>query len=133
VLDPIEPDDAAGPGDAVQAAPLSFQGLRQPDAATGADDGARLGAALLGLRALMLGYDVTPALARAYADESARVGPDGDTDPARWQGEQALVEIFTDLCALFRRQPGSDDPEAMLAVRAEEHLFTYLRTPDTQG
>ncbi len=86
------------------------------------------------LRSLMLGFDVDRAAAHRLTAEYEALARELPADePVLWQGEQELIAIFADLCGLFRRQPGPDDPQAPEAVHAEEYLFTYLRLLDSQG
>jgi acetyl/propionyl-CoA carboxylase alpha subunit len=83
------------------------------------------------LRSLLLGYDLDGATTRRLPDlqrAAAAAGP--ADDPALVAHELDLVEIFTDICALSRRDP---DPRDAVggdhAASAQEHLFTYLARP----
>jgi acetyl/propionyl-CoA carboxylase alpha subunit/acetyl-CoA carboxylase carboxyltransferase component len=83
---------------------------------------------------LLLGYDVGPAdIGRLMAERRALCGALPPADEGLLHGEDDLLAVFTDLCALFRRQPAADDPEGAEAAHSEEYLFTYLRVPDARG
>lgn len=129
VLDPPVSDDLAGSSAGALApgfAALATAALTTP--------GERLRRHLAMLRSLMLGFDVDRAAARRLTAEYVTLTRELPADePDLWQGEKELIAIFADLCGLFRRQPGPDDPQAPEAVHAEEYLFTYLRLFDSQG
>jgi acetyl-CoA carboxylase carboxyltransferase component/biotin carboxyl carrier protein len=79
------------------------------------------------LRGLLLGFDVEAAGLR---ETLARPG-EGAADEAFTRAAASLLDIFTDVCSLFRRRGGADELEEELG--AEEYLFTYLRDLDGRG
>lgn len=80
------------------------------------------------LRRLVLGYDADGVeLSREMKDGEilrSDVPPD---DPALIALEDEILQIFVDLCALFRRFRGADEPEDFGKHTSEEYLFTFLR------
>jgi acetyl/propionyl-CoA carboxylase alpha subunit/acetyl-CoA carboxylase carboxyltransferase component len=120
--------EMAAAGEAMPGRPIGF-GF--PAVADGGDDAReRWNRARQGVRHLLLGFDVDRAEARRLAtlwDEAARALPPDDA--ALLDGEDAVLDTFADLQALFRRQRADDDPDRA----AEEYLFTYLRAPDAGG
>jgi acetyl/propionyl-CoA carboxylase alpha subunit/acetyl-CoA carboxylase carboxyltransferase component len=86
------------------------------------------------LRRLMLGFDIDPSAARRLTSEHESICAQLPQDVDELlSGEDELLAIFTDLRALFRRQPASDDPEATEALRIEDYGFTFLRSLDSRG
>ena len=85
------------------------------------------------LRQLMLGFDVDPAhTARVFAQWGQFREASSDSDELRRQ-EDEVLNIFVDICSLFRRKPGTNDPSGGEAPSPEAYLFTYLRMIKTQG
>jgi acetyl/propionyl-CoA carboxylase alpha subunit/acetyl-CoA carboxylase carboxyltransferase component len=85
------------------------------------------------LRQLMLGFDVDPAhTARLFARWSQFHEVAADTEEVRRQ-EDEILNIFVDICSLFRRKPSTNDPSGGEAPSQEAYLFTYLRMIKTQG
>ena len=97
-------------------------------AAAGPPAGSRQ--ALEELRGLMLGFDVEAAGLREALSRSV----EGSAGEAFARGARGVLDIFVDVCSLFRRQ-GED--EAVWGddngFGAEEYLFTYLRKLDEKG
>ena len=81
---------------------------------------------LTDLRRALLGYDVVGERISAIPEYSA-----GD-DPGRSRLERDILAIFTDILALYRRDPHEDEP---VEVRrsSEEYLFAYLRNLDAKA
>jgi acetyl/propionyl-CoA carboxylase alpha subunit/acetyl-CoA carboxylase carboxyltransferase component len=85
------------------------------------------------LRQLMLGFDVDPArAARVFAQWGQFRELRSDTEELRRQ-EDEVLNIFVDICSLFRRKPGTNDPSGGEEPSSEAYLFTYLRMIKTQG
>ncbi len=85
--------------------------------------------ALEELRGLMLGFDLEPGGLR----EALARPLDAPVDESLARATAALLDVFTDVCSLFRRrgEGGADWEEAEFG--AEEYLFTYLRKLDESG
>ena len=81
------------------------------------------------LRRLVMGYDADgAALAREMADGDIHTSDVAFDDPALVALEDLNLNIFVDLCSLFRRQShGSDASQDFGKYTAEEYLFTFLR------
>jgi acetyl/propionyl-CoA carboxylase alpha subunit/acetyl-CoA carboxylase carboxyltransferase component len=83
------------------------------------------------LRAYLLGYDLDPASVRAMLGGADPWAPLAASDPRRMAGENEVLALFADLCAISRRQSEPAEEEVEEQVRApEEHLLTALRTRD---
>jgi acetyl/propionyl-CoA carboxylase alpha subunit/acetyl-CoA carboxylase carboxyltransferase component len=97
-------------------------------AAAGPPAGARQ--ALEELRGLMLGFDVEAAGLR----EALSRPLEGSAGESFARGAAGVLDIFVDVCSLFRRQ-GEDEGEWEdgNGFGAEEYLFTYLRKLDEKG
>ena len=97
-------------------------------AAAGAPAGSRQ--ALEELRGLMLGFDVEAAGLR----EALSRPLESSAGEAFARGAAGVLDIFVDVCSLFRRQ-GEDEEEWEdgNGFGAEEYLFTYLRKLDEKG
>jgi acetyl/propionyl-CoA carboxylase alpha subunit/acetyl-CoA carboxylase carboxyltransferase component len=118
----------AAPSEGAPGRPVRFGAGLMPEGPDGARE--RWNRAREGVRHLLLGFDVDRAEARRLAtlwDEAARALPPDDA--ALVDGEDAVLDTFADLQALFRRHRADDDPDRA----AEEYLFTYLRAPDAAG
>ena len=85
------------------------------------------------LRQLMLGFDVdSRRTARLLAEWSHFCEAQSSNNEMRAR-EDEILNIFVDLCSLFRRNPkisGQTDAEA---PSTESYLFSYLRMLDTHG
>jgi acetyl/propionyl-CoA carboxylase alpha subunit/acetyl-CoA carboxylase carboxyltransferase component len=119
-LEPLALDDEPVPGRPVD---LDF-GAAQP----------RDGEAVEAVRAYLLGYDLDPAaMRRIERGDDPWAGLAAD-DPARLEGEEEILRLFADVCAVSRRQPELAEEVSGERVRApEEHLLTSLRTYETGG
>jgi acetyl/propionyl-CoA carboxylase alpha subunit/acetyl-CoA carboxylase carboxyltransferase component len=86
--------------------------------------------ALEELRGLMLGFDVEAAGLRDALSRPV----EGSSGEGFARGAASVLDIFVDVCSLFRRQ-GEDDEEWEdgNGSGAEEYLFTYLRKLDEKG
>ena len=78
----------------------------------------------------MLGFDVEAAGLR----EALSRPLEGSAGEAFARGAAGVLDIFVDVCSLFRRQ-GEDEEEWEdgNGFGAEEYLFTYLRKLDESG
>jgi len=89
------------------------------------------------LERAMLGYDVDPAaLERRIAAEGTLCPASLAERPEILERENRVLEAFVDISSLFQRQPSEDeeDEEGIGGRRsAGEHLFTYLRDPESRG
>jgi acetyl/propionyl-CoA carboxylase alpha subunit/acetyl-CoA carboxylase carboxyltransferase component len=86
------------------------------------------------LRGYLLGYDLDPAAMRwieGSVDPWAGRPPD---DAVRLQGEEEILRLFADVCAVSRRRPEPTEEMTGERVRApEEHLLTCLRSYGAGG
>ena len=88
---------------------------------------------LVELRQLMLGFDVDPVrTARLFANWNQFCEPSPDDEEIQ-QLEDQVLNIFVDICSLFRRKPQTHDPTLGEAPSSEAYLFSYLRMLDTGG
>jgi acetyl/propionyl-CoA carboxylase alpha subunit/acetyl-CoA carboxylase carboxyltransferase component len=83
------------------------------------------------LRQLMLGFDVHPK-------ESARLLSEWKKASAAENGEMQdledeILNIFVDICSLFRREPEVNHRASAEEPSAEVYLFAYLRMLETSG
>jgi acetyl/propionyl-CoA carboxylase alpha subunit/acetyl-CoA carboxylase carboxyltransferase component len=86
------------------------------------------------MRAYLLGYDLDPATMRQIERGDDPWGPLAADDPERLRGEDEILHLFADVCAVSRRRPEPAEEVAGERVRApEEHLLTCLRTYGTGG
>ncbi|MGB5375742.1 MAG: biotin carboxylase N-terminal domain-containing protein, partial [Polyangiales bacterium] len=84
---------------------------------------------LIELQRLIMGFDADRVeLSREIADGKIVTGSVAPDDPARIALEDEILNIFVDLCSLFRRQSRYEDgSEDFGKHTAEEYLFTFLR------
>jgi acetyl/propionyl-CoA carboxylase alpha subunit len=117
----IEPAEAAE-ADATSER-VVFGAPRAVDAneATGASRSRRI---LDELRQLMLGFDFETGYAARLLAEWRQLGATPTDDGETRQLEDEILNIFTDICSLFHRQPAVDGPIGGTAPSAESHLFT---------
>ena len=81
----------------------------------------------------MLGFDVDPERTRRLlAEWSQFCDAQADSDETR-RREDEILNIFVDLCSLFRRNPKVNDQIGGEAPSTEAYLFSYLRMLDTHG
>lgn len=82
------------------------------------------------LRQLMLGFDVDPSEnARLIAEWKKSGAMDAETRDL----EDDLLEIFVDICSLFRREPDVNHRASGEEPSPEAYLFSYLRVLETGG
>ena len=81
------------------------------------------------LRGLMLGFDVDAGGLREPL--SRPVEASAGASFAR--GAAGILDIFADVCSLFRRQGEDEEWDDGNGFGAEEYLFTYLRKLDEKG
>jgi acetyl/propionyl-CoA carboxylase alpha subunit/acetyl-CoA carboxylase carboxyltransferase component len=119
----IEP--SGGEGETASGERLDFSGIEAP---LGPEPSASK-RNLTELRRLVMGYDADGiALAREMADGEILTGDAVLDDPALVAQEDLILNIFVDLCSLFRRRSGDEDaPQDFGKYTAEEYLFTFLR------
>jgi acetyl/propionyl-CoA carboxylase alpha subunit/acetyl-CoA carboxylase carboxyltransferase component len=81
------------------------------------------------LRSLALGYDADAAeLSQEMADGEIRAEGTAPDDPLLLALEDEILNVFVDLCSLFRRRSGDQEmPEDFGKHTSEEYLFTFLR------
>ncbi|MDH3727235.1 MAG: ATP-grasp domain-containing protein, partial [Myxococcales bacterium] len=81
------------------------------------------------LRRLVLGYDADAVeLAREMADGEILAPGSAPDEPTLLALEDEILNMFVDLCSLFRRRTWDEDaPEDFGKYTAEEYLFTFLR------
>ncbi len=142
-IEPAAEDDQSGApatGQAKEQARADLSALA--GAGADADPAQAATGALAALRALVLGFDVDEAAAarqlRTLAAARAHL-PAGD--PKLLAGEAEILQIFADLCALWRnrRVPDETQAEDEAAVDAEaarnpqEYLHAYLRSRDADA
>ena len=86
--------------------------------------------ALEELRGLMLGFDVEAAGLRDALSRPV----EGSAGEGFARGAASVLDIFVDVCSLFRRQgEDGEEWEDGNGFGAEEYLFTYLRKLDEKG
>src|ERR1017187_9589535 len=85
------------------------------------------------LRHLMLGFDADPAqTARLFAKWSQLKEAPADSVEIR-RREDEILNIFVDICSLFRRKPSVHDLAGGEAPSTEAYLFSYSRMLETRG
>ena len=85
------------------------------------------------LRHLMLGFDADPdQTARLFGQWSQFQEAPADSDEIR-RREDEVLNIFVDICSLFRRKPSVHDPASGEAPSTEAYLFSYSRMLETHG
>ena len=82
------------------------------------------------VQARLLGYDLDPASAAAMLGGQRGVcGGVANDDAELLRREDEVLHLFTDICALSRRQPDPEEDDGTTDAPAE-HLVSYLRSPD---
>ncbi|MFT3915178.1 MAG: carboxyl transferase domain-containing protein [Anaeromyxobacteraceae bacterium] len=120
-------------GEAPASAPASSLWLGGREAPEPATDVERYRAALGELRRIVLGFDVSPAEAKANAAELRELGAKvpGD-DRAVIAAEEAVLLAFADVHGLFSRtRPAGGEGEATKPPL--EELWRYLHEPEERG
>ncbi len=84
---------------------------------------------LIELQRLIMGFDADRVeLSHEVADGKIVTASVAPNDPARIALEDEILNVFVDLCSLFRRQSRYEDgSEDFGKHTAEEYLFTFLR------
>jgi acetyl/propionyl-CoA carboxylase alpha subunit/acetyl-CoA carboxylase carboxyltransferase component len=132
-LDPLEVDDVSVLAERVdfsdQVATSRGATVEKEDKATPS----RCRKNLAELRQLMLGFDIEPRRAAGLVAECNQgdASPEESDEIRRLEAE--ILEIFADICSLFRRRPAVDRASGGEAPSAEAHLFTYLRMLEREG
>ena len=86
---------------------------------------------LVELRQLMLGFDADPKhIAQLLAGWSEKCP--ADSDEIR-QAEDEILNIFVDICSLFKRDPEVNHRASGEEPSSEAYLFSYLRMLETCG
>ena len=135
---PVAPNMQVDAGDPLlQLEPLIVDEESVPDRPVDLDfgpDATRASDAFEAMHAYLLGYDLDPTAMRQVErgdDPWAGLAPD---DPDRRRGEEEILRLFADVCAISRRQPEPAEEVTGERVRAPaEHLLTCLRTLETGG
>jgi acetyl/propionyl-CoA carboxylase alpha subunit/acetyl-CoA carboxylase carboxyltransferase component len=93
------------------------------------------GSMLTELRSLVLGFGADASRLERVLAEQGALWPGAEPDlPRLLQAEQSVLEIFVDICSLFRRQPAAYSGDNLVdRPSTEEYFFTYLRDPGRQG
>ena len=108
-------------------------GESRPASPAGQDKPSRWRLDLEELRHLMLGFDADPAqTARLFAQWSQFKEAPEDSEEIR-RREDEVLNIFVDICSLFRRKPSEHDLAGSEAPSTEAYLFSYSRMLETQG
>ena len=144
-----EGDDASGEGERVQFAGVRVTGpggkvasraramlvgLKAFTEALSPPDAALARAVLDDLRDLMLGSDIDTAEAKRLVEDYRAVCERMPRDDELLlEREEQVLQIFADVSALFRRQPGADDPDEAAALSTGQFFLTYLRTLEARG
>ncbi|HKD84446.1 MAG TPA: carboxyl transferase domain-containing protein [Terriglobales bacterium] len=85
------------------------------------------------LRQLMLGFEVDPQhLSQLLSEWNQFREEQADSEEVR-RGEDEILNIFVDICSLFRRTPKISDQAGGEPPSTEAYLFSYLRMLDTHG
>ncbi len=83
------------------------------------------------LRQLMLGFDISAERTKRLLAEW-NDWPETYADGEIGEQEDEILNIFVDICSLFRTKPKHTE-DAEEAPSSEAYLFSYLRMLDTQG
>ncbi|MFZ2013304.1 MAG: carboxyl transferase domain-containing protein [Nocardioides sp.] len=83
------------------------------------------------LRHYLLGYDLDPAMLRRLLVEQRRLGevsPPADAGLLRC--EDGLLDLFTEVCALYRPRTQTQPDDALTSASTQEYLLAYLQWLD---
>jgi len=87
----------------------------------------RCRAVMNGLRSVMLGYDLEPGAFQQLLARHKAVCAGARADEAALAAcEEEILQIFTDLIALFQRNPGGAGDPLAQRKSSEQYLFAYL-------
>jgi acetyl-CoA carboxylase carboxyltransferase component len=124
----LQIDAIAGGNEVADAERINFGASFAADAEAGPSSGDR---SLDELRQLMLGFDVDPKqTGRLLTEWNDKCPVDSGETRAR---ENEILNIFVDICSLFRRDPEVNHRASSEEPSAEVYLFSYLRMLETQG
>jgi acetyl-CoA carboxylase carboxyltransferase component len=130
----LQIDAIAGGNEVADAERINFGAsfAADGDAEAGPLSGDRSGDRSLDeLRQLMLGFDIDPKqTGRLLTEWSDKCPVDSGEIRAR---EDEVLNIFVDICSLFRRDPEVNHRASSEEPSAEVYLFSYLRMLETQG
>ncbi|MGA2345083.1 MAG: carboxyl transferase domain-containing protein [Candidatus Sulfotelmatobacter sp.] len=122
----IEPD--AGPDALPESEGIVLGASRDAGDAAATRPGWR--DSLEGLRQLMMGFDVDPKDTTRLLTEWSQTRPaDGEISEA----EDEILNIFVDICSLFKRDPEVNHRAGGEEPSPEAYLFSYLRMLETGG
>ncbi|MCL4845977.1 MAG: carbamoyl-phosphate synthase subunit L [Acidobacteria bacterium] len=86
------------------------------------------------LQAIVLGSDIDAVESRRLVDEYRRLADRLPADDATLRTrEDAILETFADIAALFERQTATEDGDDPTALSAGQYLLTYLRALESRG
>jgi len=85
------------------------------------------------LRQLMLGFDVSRERAARLVTDGSRWAEANGTNEQIRRLEDEILNIFVDICSLFRKDPKLSKKPGGEAPSTEAYLFAYLRMLDTHG
>ena len=83
---------------------------------------------LEGLRQLMLGFDVDPKETTQLLTEWSQTRPEGSNEIN--EAEDEILNIFVDICSLFKRNPEVNHRASGEEPSPEAYLFSYLRSAE---
>lgn len=83
------------------------------------------------IRRVMLGFDLDPASQTNLLAASYQSCPAQSEEIS--QREDEILNIFTDICSLFHREPEVNHRASGEEPSSESHLFSYLRMVETKG
>ncbi len=124
----LEPEEGAE-DDVDSAERVDFSALAARSSARG--EAGRSGRVLDELRRAMLGFDFDAAdLRRLEAERVAASRELSPDDPDLLRGEEEILAVFGDTCALFEQRTAEAALDTGEVRTAEEYLLLYLRTLD---
>ncbi|MGI9646173.1 MAG: carboxyl transferase domain-containing protein [Ilumatobacteraceae bacterium] len=85
---------------------------------------------------MLLGFDVDPTVVASMSAGATAPCTDVLDQAEVRRREDGLLEIFADVISLFRRERGADEDDELSELNrrsSEEHLFDYLRHPESKG
>ena len=123
----IEPD--AGPDAQPEAEGIDFGASRESADSPAIKPSCRQ--SLEGLRQLMLGFDVDPKDTSRLLTEWSLTRPEGSNEIG--EAEDEILNIFVDICSLFKRDPEVSRRASGEEPSPEAYLFSYLRMLETGG
>ena len=83
------------------------------------------------LRQLMLGFDLDPKESARLATELKKIPASCELETRDLEDE--ILNMFVDICCLFRREPEVNPRASAEEPSAEAYLFAYLRMLETGG